>query len=297
MKKIDFDQSELSSDIGILSDQLIKFNVDQTGVFITNYEEQIWKDWIKELNQTNDQPSVARQQLSSLDRNNLVIDAFYLARSGRLSYDIALNLAECMPSEESFIVWSSAYEMLMSIRQFATADNEIAFNQWILNHVISTLYDKYNWNAEFGEDLNKKQLQALILNLACSSNKKECLETAREKFGQFLSSFGGEEFVYNPDTLPIILSQTMRTSKENFESLLSLYKESTSTNMKMTFLRALAAVEDKDSLEKLLNNSIDPNFLRPQDFFSFLFYISNNKVGLDLGWEFYQQNYEILVER
>lgn len=300
-KRIDFDTVQTRSEIEMNSNDLIKFNVNQTGVFIVNYDGRMWIDWIKELNNPN---STSWKKLSPQDRNNLLIDAFYLARSGRLSYRIALELAQFMKYERSFVVWSTAFNMLMYVRNFAISqDKGIAFNQWIQKEIIATLYDELGWDVKQEDDDNTKRLRALILNFACAANYQPCIESAKAKFEQFQADSDNHKrsTVYDPDTFNIFLSHTMRFERADnqtkYSFLIRMYSNAISTSTKMSYLKALASVEDKELLTDLIDKSLEENFLRAQDFFSFMSYIADNPQGLEIGWNFYRQNYDTLVER
>ncbi len=304
--RIAFDRLTANATIAEYSaDNVIKFNVDQTGVYILNYPTKNWNQFIDLL---SDNSSLARQKLSVLDRNNLLSDAFYLSRSGRLSYDITLKLASAiLNNEDSFIVWVTASDMLRFLRTFAiTEDQGIAFNQWLLNNGVSRLYDQLGWEPAVDENLNQRQLRALVLDLACYADHGHCLQTANQKFAEFQTQVNGRvkrsaAYTPDPDLLNVFLFHTMRTVKSESDSkysfLTAQYENAQSTNEKMRYLRALSAVSEPNLLAKLVNQSLDTEFLRPQDYFTFLAYIASNPVGLDIAWKSYRDNFETIQTR
>lgn len=281
---------------------LIKFNVNQMGLYILNYPTSQWNKFIDLL---NDNTSLAWQKMSSLDRNNLLSDAFYLSRSGRLKYDITLRLASFLRFERSYIVWVTASDMLRYLRTFAiTEDQGIAFNQWMLT-IVSPSYDELGWDVDPDDDLNRRQFRALILDLACLSGHEHCISTANNKFDEFIQQGSTRSkraaLKPNPDIFNIFLYHAMRTVKEEtdpkYTHLMDLYQSALSTNEKMRYLRALAVIQSPTLLTQLVDKSLDTAFLRSQDYFTFLAYIASNPVGLDIAWKSYRNNFQTIQDR
>ncbi|OTF81290.1 aminopeptidase-like protein, partial [Euroglyphus maynei] len=283
------------------ADDLIKFNVDQKGLFILNYPMEQWIRWIETLNNNESNIWI---QTSALDRNNLLMDAFYLARSGRLPYKQCLNLAEFLQFEKSYMVWSIASDMLKYLRVFmAVQDQSVAFDQWVLNKLIGKHYDDVKWQANTDDDINQRLHRSLILDLACEYGHQDCRQKASEYFDEYRqtsSSSSLDNYYENdPDILPIILyhAQKFNATDDKFKFLQERYDLANSTNEKMTYLEAMTATTDENMLRQLLNHSLDTTYIRTQDFFTFLSYMADNSIGLDLAWDFYRDHYTEIQQR
>lgn len=293
-KFIMYTKEMYKDDIEIGVDDLIKFNVDQKGVFIVNYPTEQWKRWIETLNNSK---SEVWNQTSALDRNNLLLDAFYLARAGRLPYKQCLSLTEFLRLEKSYMVWKNAADMLKFIRVFmAVQDQSVAYDQWVRTKLIANHYDDVGWTAKSDDNMNQRLFRSLILTLACDYGNQDCLQKASQLFDEYSKNPTAN---YDPDILPVFLYYALNfeATDKRFTFLQQRYDSANTTNEKMTYLKAMTATTNVDMLQRLLNNSLDTNYLRTQDFFTFLAYMADNSIGLDLAWNFYREHYPEIQQR
>lgn len=274
---------------------LIKYNIEQKGLYVVNYPEQQWEKWINALNDNNSFVW-SKNGIGPMDRHNLLIDAFYLARSGRLDYTKCLRLVEFLKYETSFIVWETAAEMLKHLNVFLTReDNGIAYHNWIQQKLIHDNYHNDLWKYNANDSLNQLQFRAKILNLACTYNNFECIQEAKKRF----IDYEEKNLLPDPDILPIVLKHTIRNdqSVEKFDFIYNKYLTAKTTNEKLIYLNSLSATKNLDLIKKLLNNSMDVDYLRVQDFFTFMEYISANDVARNLAWNFYREYYPEISKR
>ena len=82
----------------------------QKGFYRVNYPREDWNEFIKILD-TN------REVFSQADRAHLLNDAFSLAESGHLEYDIPMAMVAYLKKEEGLIPWETAYKSLEKIRR------------------------------------------------------------------------------------------------------------------------------------------------------------------------------------
>ena len=94
----------------LLGTNWIKFNMGQKGFYRVNYPREDWNEFIKILD-TN------RELFSQADRAHLLNDAFSLAESGHLEYDIPMAMVAYLKKEEGLIPWETAYKSLEKIRR------------------------------------------------------------------------------------------------------------------------------------------------------------------------------------
>lgn len=295
----------LSTDIVIGADELIKFNIDQMGVYILNYPTDVWRQWAQLLG--NDSSSVAWQRLSALDRANLLSDAFYLSRSGRLSYEVSLELAKFLKFEDSYVVWRVASSMFNYLSTFAQReDRGVAINAWLISELLDKKHAELGWEAEKDENINRKRLRALIADMACEANHEGCLKKASDKFEEYMSSKKNQkrsvaDYVYDPDLFNIFLVHAMRTvtdteGNDKYEFMQKQYESAQTTDEKLKLLSGMTSVKSVDKLKKLVDKSLESGFIRRQDFFTFLAYMSSNPLGIDLAWDFFRENYKTIEQ-
>lgn len=100
------DARDASTGITVNESDWIILNKQETGYYRVNYDEDNWRLIINELNSDD------FEKIHVLNRAQLIDDALNLARSGRLSYDIALNLLEYISRETDYIPLRSFFRGL-----------------------------------------------------------------------------------------------------------------------------------------------------------------------------------------
>ena len=83
------------------ADTPVIFNIKETGYYRVNYDEKNWKLIIKQLNEDH-------MKIDVINRAQIIDDAINLARSGLLSYEIALGVTSYLSKEVEYIPWAAA---------------------------------------------------------------------------------------------------------------------------------------------------------------------------------------------
>ena len=78
-------------------------NIKATGYYRVNYDEENWRDLTTTLKKYGD------SRLNRLNRAALVDDIMNLARSGKVDYDLALDLLLYLKMENDYIPWEAAF--------------------------------------------------------------------------------------------------------------------------------------------------------------------------------------------
>lgn len=81
---------------GFDPDKWFIVNIQQTGYFRVNYEADNWRRISQQLR-------VDASSIHLLNRAALLDDAFTLAKTGDVSYDVALSLSEYLRNERDYI--------------------------------------------------------------------------------------------------------------------------------------------------------------------------------------------------
>lgn len=97
----------------------IKFNRDQVGFYRVNYPVDDWKKLGEALVSDLEKFSVA-------DRAHLLNDAFTLAQSTQLNYDIALDLTKYLEKETKNVPWNVAANQLAKIRNLMASTENLS---------------------------------------------------------------------------------------------------------------------------------------------------------------------------
>jgi aminopeptidase N len=116
----------------------IKFDDNETGFYITNYQESDWKLLI-ELLKTN------REELSPLNRANLIFDASLLAERGFVSYELLFDLLSYIKTEDNLIPWMAAYNCFGRLNAILTSSEGGLSMKQNIKEMTQNLYKTLGW--------------------------------------------------------------------------------------------------------------------------------------------------------
>jgi hypothetical protein len=203
------------------------------GLYLVNYPEQDWNNWIEAL--TNDNNGIIGK-LTPSDRTNFIIDSFYLSRAGFLSYLKPLELSKYLAKETHLTPWTIAIQMFEQLQRYMSSSFYKNDLQFYLSKLSQPIYEELGWDNSQGNDVVKR-LRSIIVEFSCNNNYEPCLQMAQQKY---------YEWRVNGQLSPNVLSTALRyairqinlTSDWNF--LWDTYERSTSTVLKLTYLNALS---------------------------------------------------------
>lgn len=79
----------------------IVVNIQESSYYRVNYDNNLWKLLIQQLNGNN------HEQIHLLNRAQLVDDSLNLARAGKIDYDIPLSILGYLIKEKDYVPWAS----------------------------------------------------------------------------------------------------------------------------------------------------------------------------------------------
>ncbi|KAJ4432389.1 hypothetical protein ANN_21008, partial [Periplaneta americana] len=127
-------------------DSWVLFNIESTGYYLVNYDVRNWELIAEHLLH-----SAPETTFSVLTRTQLLNDALYLARAGKLDYDVALNVTRYLATrEEHYVPWRAALQ-----------------NFDFLNTVLreTTVYGKFQMIARMFQMYMLKMLKTIKMTL------------------------------------------------------------------------------------------------------------------------------------
>ena len=154
------------------SETAVIFNVQETGYYRVNYDTKNWQLIIKQLNEDH-------SKIHVINRAQIIDDAFNLARSGLLSYDIALGVTSYLDKETEYIPWSAALGGLSYIKsQLKRTPAYGAFKKYVRN-LIDPLYKRVGFKTLDTDQPLDVYLRKLAVSWACSLENPACIEKAK----------------------------------------------------------------------------------------------------------------------
>lgn len=165
----------------ISSDDWILVNNKATGYYRVNYDTKNWQLLIEQLQ------SPKFTQIHPLNRAQLLDDAYYFTKIGRLSYNELFELLSYLKREDDFIVWSTARKVLRDFeRSLRCSSIHGNFEGFILS-LVGDKYAKYSINerSEVGHIYRLNRLN--IADLACISKHPQCVDEVDAIIEPFVS--------------------------------------------------------------------------------------------------------------
>ncbi len=265
----------------------IKFNVGQYGYYRVQYP---LSDWEKFATLLQSDASL----LSSSDRTSLINDAFALAKSGRIPFKAALDLTLYLGSNERAISpWETAFLSLDSMADILYFTP--IYSQWsdYLSQLVQAPLEELGWTSSADDSMDRLKLRTLVLKKACTFGSSSA------QAGQMLLDWRNNGTFIEPDLREIVYSFGMKSLNDHevWKFMLERYKVETNAQEKQKLLRGLTAIGEPWILSNLLNLAKDESIIRSQDFFTLLTYMSWNRIGVPIVWDFVRSEWPYLEAR
>ncbi|KAL1492044.1 hypothetical protein ABEB36_012545 [Hypothenemus hampei] len=262
----------------------LKFNSEQVGYYRVNYEESEWLNLINIFN-----------EFSTADRTHLLEETFSIAEAGLLSYGIPLDLSKKLANETEYAPWSVASSKLQSLALYLDSSEQNDNFKTYVKNIVTNAYSNFTWNESSDDSHLRRLTRVVVLTLACVVDHEDCINQAQEKFNNWIVN---TEEALSQDLRSIAYKYGMVNANEStWYKLLEVYEAETDANEKLKLINGLANVNNEDLLLRLIDLAKNESVVRGQDYFTVLGYISGNKAGTDLIWDFVRENWEYLVDR
>ncbi len=116
-------------------------NVQETGYFRVNYDDQNWKLIIDQLNEDH-------EQIHVINRAQIIDDAMNLARAGKLSYEIALGVTSYLNNEVEYIPWTAALNGMSYINRMLKRTPSYGYFKSYMRKLIDPLYNRVGFKSK-----------------------------------------------------------------------------------------------------------------------------------------------------
>ncbi|XP_036373083.1 glutamyl aminopeptidase isoform X2 [Megalops cyprinoides] len=137
-------------------------------------------------------------------------------------------------------------------------------------------------------------LRETVLGIACKMGDQEALDQASQLFDQWIS---GTSVGVNLRLLVYRYGMKNSGTEEKWNVTFERYRTTTLAQEKDKLLYGLASVENVGLLHRLLEAARDESIVRSQDVFTLIRYVSLNKYGKTMAWDWMTLNWEYLVNR
>nr|XP_034173930.1 glutamyl aminopeptidase-like [Osmia lignaria] len=268
----------------------IKLNHDSIGYYIVNYTRDAWYAFSNLLSHDH-------RILSTMNRADLLHDAFLLAEATELHYHVVMNLTSYLAKETAYQPWAVAAEWFEQMNRLLGGTRVIHRFQSYARSLIDRVYREIGWHSHAEDTFADREFRILILKAACTVGHDHCLETAGRKLRNFLWKKDARPLPV--DIRSIVYSFGLVTLSDEvgsiFENMSRLLGKETDAQERERLMFGLTGFQDKNILNRYLQKAMDEGFIRKQDFPEVLIKIALNPVGLDIAWTFVQLRLNDLV--
>ena len=266
-------------------------NVQQTGYYRVNYDEQNWNDLQEILLDDHD-------KINELNRAQILDDSLNLARSNQLDYEIALGLTEYLSNEKNYIPWQSALKSF-SFLDLMLNDNssleEYGYLKTYLTNQLTPLFEELGFEGHKDDThvtiLNRRS----VLTWLCRYGHEESVNKSRALFAEWMKNPDVNTTI-SADLRDIVYSTAIRLGGEGeWNFLWDQFLKVQIDSERLKLIYALGVSTNQKLIEKYLDETLGDN-LRLQDVIYVYRGIGAQAPGRRFQFEWLQKNWDKLKE-
>lgn len=227
-------------------------------------------------------------QLSDLDRLQLLHEQTLLIRGGRARSADLIDLLDHYRDESSEPVWSIMALAIGELKKFVE-DDEIAEQKLreFAGQLARPQYERLGWHIQIGESENDTKLRSTILSLMIYSQDESVLTQVDQLFE------GGIDSI-DPEVRPLVISSVVYRDKGSsiVRDLLEDYVLTSSSDLQHDICAGLTSVRLDESIAYLLEQFTDSKKIRPQDIFRWFIYMIRNRYARQATWQWMKDNWQ-----
>uniref|UniRef100_A0A4W3K4Y9 Aminopeptidase n=1 Tax=Callorhinchus milii TaxID=7868 RepID=A0A4W3K4Y9_CALMI len=250
---------ETSQEMKVTGNQWILANINVTGYYRVNYDENNWKNLLSQLEKDH-------KVIPIINRAQIIADSFNLARADYRKTTDALNTTKYLTAEIEYIPWQAAFDNL---------------------YYITLMLDR----SEVYGDMKVNALSA-----ACTYGLEECQTIAVNYYKQWMNNSSNNSIPLNLKTT-VYCNAIALGGEEEWEFAWKMFKSATIATEEAKLRSAMACSKEPWILQRYLDYTLDSEKIRKQDATSTIGYIANNVVGQPLAWNFVRAKWNFIFEQ
>ncbi|KAJ1207979.1 hypothetical protein NDU88_003369 [Pleurodeles waltl] len=264
----------------------IILNVNVTGYYRTNYDQQNWKRLIQQLEKDP-------KAIPVVNRVQMIEDAFALARAGYLDIETALGLTKYLAKEEELFVWhavyrnspftigTSAYYMALPLLKKYMLRRIAPIYHYYENVILSNF-------EESEEDYFVQMALGDLISTACSFALQECLHLARDLFSSWMSDTTNNEIPSSIRKSIFCYGIALGSDKE-WDFAWAMYNSSSEGDFSDNLRYGLSCTKEPWLLNRYLEYALQLPLYPAQEIFES---VLQNEIGRHIVWEFVTTHWE-----
>ncbi|XP_071539736.1 aminopeptidase N-like isoform X8 [Panulirus ornatus] len=262
------------------------FNVQETGFYRVNYDDDNWNLLIKQLN-TN------HTLIHVVNRAQIIDDALDLAQAGQLSYNTALNVNVYLRNETEYVPWESALSNLEYLEMMFTRSAGYGALKSYLLAILTPLYDSVGFEDNLNDPLLEQYKRVEALSWACNLDYQDCVHNSVSLFQQWMDNPANRSII-SPNLMTTVCCTAIAAGgEEEWNFAWNQYLTSNVGAEKNKLLVALGCSREIWILSRYLDMSFtEDSGIRKQDAHTVFGSVARNDVGRDLAWNYVREEWE-----
>ncbi|KAF5281438.1 hypothetical protein FQA39_LY17792 [Lamprigera yunnana] len=253
-------------------------NLQQTGYYIVNYDENNWKRLTENVIVF---PPTTRVQLIS--------NAMDLARANMLDYDIPLKMLTNLAVQDkdiSFVAHRAAFDKVSYIYNMLVNSSIYKKFEDFLYRIFDNAFTKVDFNDLPQDEYLVQRIRKLILSWACKKSGVPCTNTAQVLFRKWAENPTSNKI--RPNLQHVVFCTSIREGGEaEWDVLYKQYVQSNSIYEKNIILDSLGCSQKPWILNRYLDFILkNSTFIKKQDSSRIFKAVANNPVGYPLAFAY-----------
>jgi len=269
------------------------FNVQQTGYYRVNYDEQNWKLIIKQLNEDH-------TKIHVINRAQIIDDALNLARVGLLKYELALEVTSYLNSETEYIPWAAALTGFRYLEEMLKRTSAYGDFKTYMRTLIDPLYKRLTYQMQPNDENLDIFLRTSAVAWACGLGHPDCKQETRSQYSEWMEMLDPDDASQNPINVNLKRSVYCQAISNGDESQWDFgwerYTKSNVATEKDMLLAGLSCTKQIWLLNRYLDMCLTKDSgIRKADGRTVISRIATNSVGRDLAFNFVRENWDTVV--
>ncbi|ODN03435.1 Aminopeptidase N [Orchesella cincta] len=262
-------------------------NVQQTGYYRVNYDEKNWQLIINQL-MTN------YSAIHTVNRAQLLDDAFNLASANVLDYKLAFNLTVYLKEDNEYLPWETFLDAFGYIGQMLAKSPVHGTFKAFVRDLVHKQYQRVGFMESSSDPLLLKLHRTNIIRWACNVDHEDCLANAAQLFSTWMKKADPD----NDNPIPtnfrrtIYCSAIKRGGQKEWDFLWQRYLKSNVASDKTTMLVSLSCSKDPWILNRyLLWATSDDSGIRKQDGPTVVRAVASQEIGNYVAFNFIREKW------
>ncbi|KAL9980013.1 hypothetical protein ACROYT_G008544, partial [Oculina patagonica] len=264
-------------------------NINATGFFMVNYDEENWKKLTAQLRKDH-------QVFSPSDRAGLIHDVFTLSCGGLLDPVLALNLSTYLVREQHPVPWSVARHVSKCLMGIFNKPHKLLYKKFLWHlqdHLIDLVGEK-----DTGTDQERYFRYDVLSEAMKSGQRKDIKKRFACLFSQLKNTSLGSLPGVGSNFRNLAFSFGVnKSSEEDWDFLWSVYQQSPFDADRKFLMNVITSFNTDNIRSRNLLFSLDKNKVRPQDSLYWIEQINKGNGKIDARWDFIVKYWKTLARR